>query len=124
MQRTKKIQLAEESITSEEKYLLSLQNLLELADQEEEKQSTSGQIEESKKKLEEHRKTLEQMLSNQDTASLIDEVQSREFNGHSFKATSYDIDVYCQYCSKLLLNRQGLACPSKLPFSSSFLFFF
>jgi len=108
--RERKIKQAEENISSEEKYNVSLKNLLELADTEEEKKSTTSQIDESEKKIEELRKIRDDILNYRDTAPSEGDVQLREFNGHKFKTTTFDLDVYCQQCSKLLLNRQGLAC--------------
>ena len=112
LQRTKKIQLAEESIASEQKYQTSLKALLDLADTEEEKQNTTGQLEESVRKISGLKKDLERAKTTQETDdSLVgEELQFREFNGHRYKVTTFDMDVHCQQCGEHLAKRQGLFC--------------
>jgi len=85
-----------------------------MADSEEEKQNVTRQLEESQKKLTDLRKTLEKALTSGDaidSAAMVgEELQFREFNGHRYKVTTFDLDVSCQQCGQALVKRQGLFC--------------
>jgi hypothetical protein len=67
------------------------------------------------KKLSELKKNLEKAQTTHETDNTLvgEELQFREFNGHRYKVTTFDMEVHCQYCNDLLVKRQGLFCLSK-----------